>query len=307
MADMQDIINSGDMADGNDLRSKTDKAVGRLISRFSGADESRKIVKRVLNNVIVFMGASGGAGASTLVATEAVAMKEKGLTVAVVDLGIMFPSQHIYFDLDQSIGKADLVSYLSGNNGLNVSLEYSDVLFNNEATGVATLTACNRTLRDYVVIDSSNDAVQALTEALNRLSSLFDVVLIDCKLDLSSMLVQTTLFRADNIYLVMDDGVQSLINVSKLRANLDDSGINTNKVRYIMNKRKSFYYAENNLKALGIELIGILPFEMGVVECGLRGQLFTVSGKNTSKTSPKYLEAVDSLTASILEIGGYTE
>ena len=57
MADMQDILNSSDMADGNDLRSKTDKAVGRLISRFSGADESRKIVKRVLNNVIVFMGA----------------------------------------------------------------------------------------------------------------------------------------------------------------------------------------------------------------------------------------------------------
>ena len=56
MADMQDIINSGEMADGNDLRSKTDKAVGRLISRFSGADESRKIAflyeKNIDGNVL---------------------------------------------------------------------------------------------------------------------------------------------------------------------------------------------------------------------------------------------------------------
>lgn len=63
---------------------------------------------KVIDNVIVFTGASGGTGASTLLANTAYLASTKGLRVLVVDLNVMYPVQHVYFgDGKQELEKPD--------------------------------------------------------------------------------------------------------------------------------------------------------------------------------------------------------
>ena len=294
--DIHDILEESQLEeqkDGFSLKKQIDDKATEVLTALSGRGSNA--LKKVLNNVIAFMSPSGGTGSSTLVASIAYNMKKMGLSVIVVDLNILFPSQHIYFEVKQELKKKDLVSYLTGQNTLGDSIEYHN--------GVGTLTSNNRSITDYINCDNES-ASEAITEALDRLSYLFDVVLIDSPRELTYDIVGTALYKVDNIYFVLDDGVQSLINIAKVKNNFEVIGVHTSKIKYVMNKRTSIYYPKSNLDSMKITLEDIIPFEIGVLESGLRGEIFLKGGESTSKTSKEYVNALQRFTRRVLEIGG---
>ena len=278
---------------GLDIQETAKKVSKEIISELSG--RGNVSVKPIINNLVAFMSSSSGAGASTLVANVARLIEKKGLSVAVVDLNIMFPSQHLYYKIPQELDRNDLCSLLLGKTDLGESIYYSG--------NTAVILANNRGAMDYINLDEERYC-DTIDKALSNLSYQFDMVLVDCPLNITNAIVNTSLFKADNIYMVMDDGVQSIVNLTKIRSALDTFGIGWGKVRFVMNKRTSNFYNESNLDTAGVKLIEIVPFDLGIITSGLRCELYVEKGIGISKTSKDVERALDSLAEKVLEIGG---
>jgi len=278
---------------GLDIQETAKKVSKEIILELSG--RGNVAVKPIINNLVAFMSSSSGAGASTLVANVARLIEKKGLSVAVVDLNIMFPSQHLYYKIPQELDRSDLCSLLLGKTDLGESIYYSG--------NTAVILANNRGTMDYINLDEERYC-ETIDNALSNLSYQFDMVLVDCPLEITNAIVNTALFKVDNIYMVMDDGVQSIVNLTKIRNALDTFGIGWGKVRFVMNKRTSNFYNESNLDTAGVKLIEIVPFDLGIITSGLRCELYVEKGIGVSKTSKDVERALDSLAEKILEIGG---
>lgn len=284
-----DLLNDN----GLDIQETAKKVSKEIILELSG--RGNVAVKPIINNLVAFMSSSSGAGASTLVANVARLIEKKGLSVAVVDLNIMFPSQHLYYKIPQELDRSDLCSLLLGKTDLGESIYYSG--------NTAVILANNRGTMDYINLDEERYC-ETIDNALSNLSYQFDMVLVDCPLEITNAIVNTALFKVDNIYMVMDDGVQSIVNLTKIRNALDTFGIGWGKVRFVMNKRTSNFYNESNLDTAGVKLIEIVPFDLGIITSGLRCELYVEKGIGVSKTSKDVERALDSLAEKILEIGG---
>lgn len=279
---------------GQIIANNTDNLLKEL------AGSKGKYKPKVIDNVMVFLGAAGGVGTSTLVANLAYTLSTKGLTVLIIDLNIMYPVQHNFFRIKQRIDKADLVSFLLGRNSIGESID-------NTAGNISLMVAHNRTLIDSINCDSEICS-KNMEEGLDRLRELFDVILIDCPMDLQHDVVNTVLYKADSIYLVWDENIACIGNTERLRRNMTLSGIEAyNKVRAVMNKRTNIYYSTVPFKKLGIELLAVFPFEKAILECGLNGEIFCKSGASRAETASIFVKEMEKLADKVLEIGGYTE
>ena len=286
----------GENRSKNDIRETAKKVTSDIVTELSGKSNTTR--KQIVSNIVGFMSAGGGAGASTLVANIGKLVKKKGLSVAIVDLNIVYPSQHLYFNVAQEKDRNDIYSLMSGKVELGASLAYSG--------DIALLVANNRGIVDYINGDDKYFS-RNLEGALDNLSEQFDLVLVDCPLDISNNYVNSALYKFDNLYIVIDDGVQSIVNIPKIKNAFDRFGMSWSKCRFVMNKRTSNYYNESNLSKADIKLVEIIPFDLGILTSGLRCELYVDKGVGVSKTSKDVEKALNSLCDKLLSIGGYVK
>ena len=121
----------------NLAKETSDKAV-EIIKELSGKDIDTKV--KVIDNLIVFTNAAGGAGASTIATNVAYEATQKGLKVVLLDLNLLCPVQHTYLGIEQQMTKPDLVGYLLGQNSLSDSIDTSNK--------INLIFANNRTIND---------------------------------------------------------------------------------------------------------------------------------------------------------------
>ena len=276
----------------------TSDTAASLIKELSGGEV--RYSKKLIDNIIVFSNASGGTGASTLVNNIAWLANNKGLRVAVIDLNIMTPIQHLYLGVKQEIQKTDFAGYLLGKNSLGEAIEQTK-------HGISLMYANNRGLMETINCET-DQAVANYTEAIMKLRQLYDIVLIDCPMQINNMLYNTAFYLADTVYLVWDESIGSIANTEKIRRNLASSGIDTyTKMRVILNKRTTVQYTKYPFEKLNIELAGILPFESDIIQSSLKSEIFVDKGSSRSKNSGIFYNKMVEITDKILEIGGYTK
>ena len=275
----------------------SDKAVD-FIKTLSGGEVKYK--KKVIDNVIVFTGASGGTGVSTIMSNVAYAAAEKGLRVLVMDLNIMYPVQHIYFgDNKQELEKPDLVGYLLGRNSLGEAIDTKG--------NISLVYGHNRTLLDWLNIEADS-AVANFNEAIHKLRALFDVILIDCPMKIEHTICNTIFYSCDAIYLVWDEGISSLSNTEKIRRNMATSGIDAyTKMRVILNKRTNIQYNKYPFQKLNINLVQILPFDPDIIYSSLRSEVFCDKGASKSQNANVFYNSIMELTDTVLKNGGYVK
>ena len=275
----------------------SDKA-RELIKTLSGGEV--RYTKKIIDNVVVFTGASGGTGVSTIVANVAHLASLKGLRVLVIDLDIMYPTQQVFFGAkEQELTKPDLVGYLTGKNTLGDSIE--------NRGNISLWYANNRTLMDSINAES-DIAITNFNEALHKVRQLFDLVLIDCPLKVEHTLCNTAFYEADSIYSVWDEGISSIANTERIRRNMAASGIDAyTKMKVILNKRTGIHYNNYPFQKLNIELVEILPFEQDIIYSSLRSEIFCDKGASKSKNANIFYSGMVSLTDNILKNGGYIE
>lgn len=274
------------------------EAINNVIRRLGGSKgDGDKRRRRVVDNFVAIMGAAGGVGTSTIVANVAKTLANQGLHVLVIDTNIQYPAMQTFFKIQQEIDKKDLVSFIMGRNVIGESIE--------QCGSISVMCANNRTLVDSANCDTAKCS-ENLFGALDSVRELFDVILFDCCNDLSADIVNMTMFRADAIYLVWDEGISSIANTDRIRRNMYLTGIEAeHKVRVVMNKRTNVHYSKYPLKELGLELVTVLPFDTAVIESGLRGDIFVSKGESTSKNAAAFASGIGVLAGKILEVGGY--
>ncbi len=270
-----------------------------LIKTLSGGE--LKYSKKIIDNVVVFSTASGGAGASTILSNVAYLAAQENMRILVIDLDVMYPIHHLYFgNKEVVLEKPDLISFLIGRNTLGESIE-------NNYDHVSLLCANNRTIMDSMNAES-DIAITNFQSAINKVRQLFDLVLIDCPLKIEHTLCNTAFYMADSIYLVWDEGISSISNTEKIRRNMAATGIDAyTKMRVILNKRTNIHYNNYPFQKLNMELVSVLPFEQDIIFSSLRSEIFCEKGASKSSNANVFYAGMIELTKTILENGGYVK
>lgn len=288
-------LESGE-ANANLAKAASDKA-SEVIKELSGKGTFEQ--KKIADSIIAFTNASGGSGTSTLVSNIAYTLFARGLKVLIIDLNIMCPVQHTYLGIQQELEKNDLVSYLLGKTQLSESIDTSK--------NINILYANNRTLTDEI---NCNDgvAIDNFEIMLKKLRQYYDVVIVDCPMRIDNMLQNVMFYNADAIYMVWDEGIGSIINTERIRRNMALSGIDSfTKMRVILNKRTSVHFSDYPLTKLNMELVGVLPFDVDIIDNSLKGQIFCEKGSSNSKNAIEFARKIQDISDKIIRIAGYVE
>lgn len=285
--------------DDSDARVNLAKATSEKASELVGELSGKKYTqgKQIIDNVIMFTNVAGGTGASTIASNVAYAISTIGLNVLIIDMNIMFPVQHTSLGIDQELDKKDLVACLNGTGTIAECIESKNK--------VHLLFANNRQLNDEIACNEKIP-VENFSKLIATLRNYYDVVILDCPMNINSLLVNQAMFEADSIYTVWDEGSSSVINTEKVRRNLGLTGIDAyTKMRIIINKRTNVQLSKGAISRLNLELIGVLPFSVDVIDNSLRGRIFCDKGVATSQNGRDFAAGIDTITTKILKIGGY--
>ena len=154
----------------------------------------------------------------------------------------------------------------------------------------------------------SKIVVENAVNMIRKLRNLYDVVLIDCPMNVEHLLYNTIIYECDTIYLVWDEGIGSTIHTEKVRRDMALSGIDSyTKLRIILNKRTSVHFSDYAIKKLGLELVEVLPFAVDIIDNSLRGKIFCDKGSATTSNGATFARKMTKLALKILKIGGYIE
>lgn len=253
------------------------------------------IKRRLVDNVVYIAGMSGGCGASTIASNLAFLAAEKGMSVVLVDADIMYPIQHLNFGVERKLGSMDLVSLITGMSKVEESTSFSKK--------VALLYSSNRDVINHINCDN-REVGNNINNVIDTLSELFDIVIIDGKAKVEYEVTNAFMYNSDIIYTVWDEGVQCISNCERLKRNMETVGIDSNKLRAILNKKTSVHYGRDTFKKLGVPLESVLPFDIEVIESSLRGDIFCDKGASKSETAAILDEELRKLFDRVIEIGG---
>jgi Mrp family chromosome partitioning ATPase len=282
------------------------KVTSQKVEKFLGilSGEGHSYSKRMIDNVVVFMPAAGGCGASTICANTAYMAATHGNKVLVIDLNIMYPSQHIFFGIEQKIQSNDLVSYLLGKNEVGKSIQKVELSLLDGENRIMLLYPNNRGLTDAINCESDN-SVQSFVNAIDNLRIMYDLILIDCPRHVENTLINQVLFMCDQIYLVWDEGIGSISNTEKIRRNMGITGIDAySKMRVILNKRSGIRYSKYPFEKLSIDLVEIFPYCSELIECSLRSELFCQKGASRDKAANDFHYKIGKLAEEVAAKAG---
>lgn len=290
----REIEESGEKERFSDLANER---IGEIVKELSGSGNQAK--QMMIDKVIAFTNVSGGTGATTIAHNVAYEMVNKGLKVILIDMNITMPNQHLYLDVAQEIQKDDLVSWLLGKR------ELSKCIVTDKSINL--LYCNNRTMLDEINCQSEI-AIGNFYVMIDTLKEYYDCIILDCPMRPDVLLYNHCLFKADNIYIVIDDGINSIVNLERARRNMALSGLDCyTKARVIMNKKTSVRFTEYPFKKLNIKLVEVLPFDDDIIDNSLKGQIFCESGASNSKNAIIWAQRIQRLTSKILNMGGYIE
>lgn len=280
----------------NLLKASSDKA-SDVIKTLAGVGTDGGV--KVADNLILFTNTSGGTGTSTIVSNVAFMAVEKNIKTCVVDLNILCPMQPALFGVNREAMKDDLVSYLLGKSRLSDCIDKSEP--------VHLIYANDKLLLDKLYCNE-RVSIENLNQMFSKLRQFYDLVILDCPMNIDSMLENVALYACDTMYVVWDESLASMINTERVRRSLALSGIDSFiKMKVILNKRTSIHYTTYPVEKMNIELVEILPFDIDIMDSQLKGQLFCKNGVSNKPNALKFAEKIDSLTDKVLKNGGYVK
>lgn len=258
--------------------------------------------KLMVDNIIVFTNCSGGTGASTVASNIAYVLgsQQFGMSVLMIDLNIVCPIQHIYFDKEDPSKKTeyDLVDYLTGQCQMGEATITSG--------NVSIMYSVNRSIADSINCEESM-ALDNFKLLLEKSRDLYDIVIIDCPMQVANGLCNIAMYTADKLYTVWDEGISSVLNTDRIMRQLGFTGIDSfAKMIVIMNKKTSVKYSKFPFEKLKLPLIETLPFSTDVVYSSLDASVYCESGKARNKNGGEFERGIMALARKIVLIGGKT-
>ena len=204
---------------------KTSKAVIKdpkeifteAVKMTSGSGQIRHVAYNIFYEVVAFYGITDGIGTSTLVANVALALAETGITICVVDTSMLNPVQDVLLNTSEADEVDDGQEHLDW---FDMPYTKKSPLHVSKYKKNISVLSFKSKKKQHGVVDflSTNDSDTLVDIALTTLHGKFDLILIDCCHELSS--VNTAcLQQAQQIIQVWNDSPICLANLENFITN----------------------------------------------------------------------------------------
>ncbi|MGH2488405.1 MAG: AAA family ATPase [Candidatus Limnocylindria bacterium] len=206
-----------------------------LLAR-SGLGGARSDAKQAtLRRVIVFYGAKGGVGCTTLAINTAIALAaEHQRRVALVDANLQFGDLRVFLDL-----KLDTASIVNAISEPELDADLLRRLVVSHASGVDLLLAPTAPEQADLVMESHRSSPDSLSNVLELMRGLYDYTVIDAARSLDDVTVH--LFdEADAVYVVLTADLSCLKNVQLVLKTMTELGYPREKVQLVLNRSNAF-------------------------------------------------------------------
>ena len=207
--------------------------------------------RKVSGKTLVFVGAKGGSGVTTLSANFAIALqKESGREVALVDLNVQLGGIGLALGLTPRFTVLDALR-----NAHRLDADFVASLLTQHESGVSVLPASDQ------FVPSAGVNERGLAKLLYILRDQFAYVVVDAGSNFGKS-EDLLADLADTVFLVSQVDVASLRNTNRLIAHLDRTGESDRKVQVVLNRfdpRRMEIDEERIVKAIGRPLHWKVP------------------------------------------------
>ena len=198
-----------------------------LLARFAPAEPL--VGRPPLGRILVFYGAKGGVGTTTIAINTAIALnRELGRKAVLVDGNLQFGDHRVFLDL--GLDRKSIVDAVTAPT-IDVDL-IKQVLVKHDA-GI-----------DLLLAPPSPETAELVTQdhmpvILDQLRTLYDYILVDVDKKLDEINLRV-LDAADTIFVVMTADLSCLKNVRLVLETIANLGYEQNKVRLVLNRSNAF-------------------------------------------------------------------
>lgn len=224
-----DKLKNMSIADPHEVYSK-------ILKGASGTSSSRSLRYNIFYQIYAFKGVTEGLGTSTLVANIALAIAELGLSVLVIDTSILRPVQDTLLKTNiKDLEDDKILDWFDLPYTKNSVLHESG--YNNN---ISVLSFHNRGVVDAL---STNDNDTLVDMAITDFHTKFDIILIDCSHELTS--VNTTALQMSQQVIQIWNDAPSVLN------NLDMFITNCVTLSCPMDKMRNVVYSKISRQMMG--------------------------------------------------------
>lgn len=212
------------------------KIFAEALRQASGSSFTRAVKYDIYYQVFAFYGVVDGIGTSTLVANTALALAEAGLTVCVIDTSVLAPTQDVLLKTDEAVYNPD--QSVSHNDWFDMPFIRESPLHVSKISHNVSVLSFKGGRRGVVDYMSPNDSETLVTLALSSLHAKFDIILIDCCHELTS--VNTAcLQQAQQVIQVWNDSPVVMSNMEAFISNAITLSCPLDKMRHVLYNRIS--------------------------------------------------------------------
>jgi pilus assembly protein CpaE len=206
-----------------------------LLARSGLGGTRADAAQATLRRVVVFYGAKGGVGNTTLAINTAIALAaEHQRRVALVDANLQFGDLRVFLDL-----KLDTASIVNAISEPELDADLLRRLVVAHASGVDLLLAPTAPEQADLVMESHRSSPDALTNMLEIMRGLYDYTVIDAARSLDDVTIH--LFdEADVVYVVLTADLSCLKNVQLVLKTMTELGYSRDKVQLVLNRSNAF-------------------------------------------------------------------
>ena len=214
-----------------DITVKSPKELySQLLKGVSGAGETRKQNFDIFYEIVAFKGVMDGVGTSTLVANTAKAIADLGLKVCVVDTSIKHPIQDILLNTDYRNRVPEEANRLDW---FDMPYTKKSVLHESRiSSGISVLSFFGKN-RGIIDILSTNDNPELVDIAFTELHNKFDIILVDC-CDEDTSVNTAALQQAQHVIQVWSDSTGIVNNIDNFINNCATLSCPLDKMRNVV-------------------------------------------------------------------------
>jgi pilus assembly protein CpaE len=192
-------------------------------------------VQATLRRVVVFYGAKGGVGNTTMAINTAIALAaEHKRRVGLVDANLQFGDLRVFLDL-----KLDTASIVNAISEPELDADLLRRLVVSHSSGIDLLLAPTAPEQADVVLESHRASPEALSRVIELMRTLYDYTVIDAARSLDDVTIH--LFdEADVVYVVLTADLSCLKNVQLVLKTMNELGYPRDKVQLVLNRSNAF-------------------------------------------------------------------
>lgn len=202
----------------------------------SGASVTRDLKYNIFYQVYAFKGIKDGVGTSTLVANTAIAIAELGLSVLVIDTSVLQPSQDTLLNTNLDNYDDDKIK-----DWFDLPYTKQSVLHQSHINNKVSVLSFHK--RNVIDVLSTNDNSSLVDLALTMFHTKFDIILIDCCHELTS--INTTALQ------MSQQVIQVWTDTPTVLANLDMFITNCVTLSCPMDKMRNVIFSKLGREAMG--------------------------------------------------------